>query len=94
METIYFEICKLIDEAFLDKFGAISWHYDGAMENRIMEREKRDLKFEVRELIEERLKDLDNDIEEWKKENQEEWDAKDFEDMKIDLLYERNQEAV
>lgn len=90
METILRKINELVKDCFFEKYCDIDWHCDGAMENKVMKRELADLQYEVRDLIQSRLKDIDLDIEEWELENEDDWYKKELEGIKIDMLYERN----
>lgn len=90
LEYYFKQTDQLVKEIFFEKYCDIDWHCDGAMEKKIMQRECTDLQLDVRELIADRLKELDIDIEEWELDNEEEWYKKQLSDIKTDMLYERN----
>lgn len=90
MEKLLREIEELVKDCFFEKYCDIDWHCDGGFEDKIMKRELKDLQWEVSDLITGRLKELDKDIEEWELDHEDEWNKKELEDIKTDMLYERN----
>lgn len=90
MGEIISKIADLVEDCFIERYGEINWHYDVGFEKDIMEKEVRELQFDVSDLIEHRLNEIDERIEEWEKENQEEWDREELKNLKTDMLYEMN----
>lgn len=90
MENIIRDIMDLIEDCFYEKYGEINWRNDAGMQKRIMEREVSELQFDVCEQINDRFVDLDKDISDWECDHQESWDKEDLQNLKIDMLYEQN----